>query len=424
MNGKGTMTMVGKVLMLIENCSVPADNRVWAEATALRDHGFEVSIISPKGSISYQESYIYLDGIHVYRYRLPSTTNTYIAYLLEYSIALFMSFWLSLKVLFRHGFDVIHAANPPDLFFILGWFYRLFGKKFIFDQHDLAPEMFQVKFKGRMKPLYKLLLWLEWCSCQIAHTVIVTNLSQKQFAIERSHCDADKVVVVRNGPDLKRIKLVTPEPELKRGRRYLLAYVGAMEVQDGVGYALHALHDLVYKRARQDVTLVLIGDGGHAPALHMIAHDLQLDEYVHFTGWLDAEDIVRYLSVADIGISPDPQNGFNEYCTMVKTMEYMAVGLPVVAFDLAETHFSAQDAALYAIPNRVDDFADKIEILLANEEIRLRFGAQGRKCVEEALNWEHDKKNLLLAYNMLFPKHFPQAAAESLQETDPVILSK
>ncbi len=398
------MVRVNKILMLVENHSAPADRRVWPEATVLRDHGFQVSIISPKGSTQDQESHICIEGIHIYRYTLPATGNKSVAYIAEYSIALLMTFWLSFTVLFRHGFDVIHAANPPDIFFIIGLFYRLLGKKFVFDQHDLAPEMFQVKFKGRMKPLHKLLLFFEWCSYRIAHLVIVTNLSQKRVATERGGYPSEKVFVVRNGPDLKRLKLVTPEVELKAGRRYLLSYIGLMGMQDGVEYALYALHDLVYKRGRQDVSLVLIGDGDYADALHACAHELQLDEYVNFTGWMQTEDIVRYLTVTDVGVSPDPQDELNEYSTMLKTMEYMAMGKPVVAFDLIETRFSAEDAALYATPNRIEDFANKIETLLDDEELRLRLGARGRKRIEEILSWDHTKENLLLAYATLFPK--------------------
>jgi glycosyltransferase involved in cell wall biosynthesis len=311
-------------------------------------------------------------------------------------------------VWFRHGFDIIHAANPPDIFFLVGLFYRFFGKKFIFDLHDLSPEMFKVKFGGRMKVLHKLLLLLERCSIRTAHLVITTNLSQKRFAIERGGCHAKRVLVVRNGPDLRRIRLVPPEPALKQGRRYLLVYVGAMEIQDGIEYALYAMHDLVHKRGRKDVALVLMGDGGHAPALRALAHQLGLDEYVTFLGWTLIEDIVRYLSVADVALSPDPQNGFNEYCTMIKTMEYMAMGIPAVAFDLAETRFSAQEAALYATPNQVEDFTDKIEILLADEALRASMGRLGRTRVEETLNWEHNRQQLLLAYQKLFPGRFEE----------------
>src|SRR6266436_3214005 len=249
------MATTRKILMLVENLPVPADSRVWAEATTLRDQGFQVCIICPKGSSQYRESYICIDNIHIYRYQLPTAMNKFASYIGEYGIALSMTFCLSFKVLFRHGFDVIHTANPPDLFFIIGLFYRLLGKKFIFDQHDLAPEMFQVKFNGRMKPVHKLLLFLERCSYRTASAVITTNLSQKRFAIERGHCHLDKVFVVRNGPELDRIKLVTPEPELKRGRRYLLTYVGEMGIQDGIDNALYALHHLVHKRGRQDVLL-------------------------------------------------------------------------------------------------------------------------------------------------------------------------
>jgi len=390
------MAKTYKVLMLLENCSCPFDTRVWAEATTLHDHGFQVSVISPKGYHMDRESHVCIKNIHIYRYQLP--TNKHNTYILEYTVALFMTFLLSFKVLFHHGFDVIHAGNPPDVFFLIGLFYRLFGKKFIFDQHDLSPEVFQVKFKGRVKLLHRLLLFLEWCSYRTAQVVITTNASQKRFAIERGHCHPEKVFIVRNGPELDRIKLVPPEPELKSGRRYLLAYVGSMEIQYGVEYALYALHDLVYKRGRQDVSLVLMGDGGQAPALRTLAHELRLDTYVHFTGWLLARDVVRYLSVADVGLTTCPKNAHNEYVTCIKTMEYMAMGKPGVAFDLTETRFSAQDAALYAVPNLAEDFANKIETLLDNEELCVRMGVLGRKRVEEVLNWDYDKRNLLLAY--------------------------
>ncbi len=401
-----------KVLLLVENCSCPFDNRVWAEATTLRDLGFQVSIISPKGSTLDRESYICIEDIHIYRYELPTIANKYAVHILEYSVAIFMTFLLSLKVLFRHGFDVIHTANPPDIFFLIGLFYRIFGKKFVFDQHDLSPEVFQVKFNGSMKLLHRLLLFIERCSYRTAEVVVTTNASQKRFAIERGHCDPEKVFIVRNGPELDRIKLVRPEPELKRGRRFLLAYVGSMEVQYGVEYTLYALHDLVHKRGHQDVSLVLIGDGGQASALRTLAHELQLDDYVHFTGWLLAKDIVRYLTVADIGLTPCPRNAHNEYATSIKTMEYMAMGKPGVAFDLAETRISAQDAALYAIPNVAQDFANKIETLLNDEELRLSMGRLGRKRIEEVLNWEYDKLNLLLAYNKLFQMDFKPAVPD------------
>jgi len=211
---------------------------------------------------------------------------------------------------------------------------------------------------------------------------------------------------------------VRPEPELKKGRPYLLAYVGVMSVQDGIEYALYALDELVHKRGRQDVSLVLMGDGDNSRALRKLAQELELNEYAHFVGWTESKDILRYLSVADIGLSPDPQNGLSEYSTMIKTMEYMTMGKPVVAFDLLETRYSAQEAALYAKPNVVEDFADKIETLLDNQELRLKMGTIGRKRIEEKLNWDHSKKELLHAYKMLFAEGAELAVPASVSATE------
>lgn len=412
------MTIARKVLMLVENVPAPKDRRVWPEATTLRDHGHHVIVISPKGISDYRESYTCIDGIHIYRYNIPVIKHKYIGYAVEYSVALLMTFWLSCKVLFRHGFDVIHTANPPDIFFIIGLFYRLLGKKFVFDQHDLSPEMFQVLFKKRTKLIYKLMVFLEWCTYKTSHMVIVTNESQKRNAIERGGCNVGKVFIVRNGPNLQQLKLVSAEPELKRGRPYLLGYVGLMGVQDGVENSLYALHELVYKRGRQDVSLVLIGDGDYTPVLHDLAHKLELDAYIHFTGWIPIEDVARYLTVADVGLVPDPQNGLNEFSTMLKTMEYMAMGKPIVAFDLTETRYSAQDAALYAVPNFMSDYANKIEELLADEEMRLRMGAFGRKRVEEMLCWNHTRRNLLQAYEALFPTYHEPPLTQYAKQDD------
>jgi glycosyltransferase involved in cell wall biosynthesis len=390
-----------RVLMLVENLPVPGDRRVWYEAVALRDQGYLVSIICPKGTKYYQESYIRLEDIDIHRYKLPATKQKYLAYIVEYTAALFMTFFLSVKVAFRRGFDVIHACNPPDLFFTIGLFYRLFGKKYVFDQHDLVPELFQVIFKGKAKFIYKIMLFMEWCSHHVANLIIVTNRSQQRIT-KRNGCPPEKIAVVRSGPELNRLHRIEPDLALKRERRYLLAYIGVMGAQDGVEYTLYALDELVHKRQRQDVSLVLMGEGDHAPTLRALTQQLDLEAYVHFSGWATVEDLSRYLSVADIGLSPDPQNGVNEYCTMNKTMDYMAMGLPIVAFDLIETRFSAQNAALYATPNNVLEFADQIETLLDNEGLRLAMGRLGRARVVNELQWEHHKQLLLNAYEALF----------------------
>lgn len=345
--------------MLVENVPAPLDRRVWPEALTLREAGYRVSIISPKGQSTYRESHVCIDGIHIYRYSQAQVQSRYGAYFVEYGVAFVMTFLLSIKVLLLQGFDVIHAANPPDMFFLIGLFYRPFGKKFVFDQHDLTPELFRVMARGRMKLVYRLLLFMERCTYRSAHLVIAANNSFKGIALTRGGCPAGRVVVVRNGPDTKRMRAVAPEPALKRGYRYLLAYVGWMAVQDGIEYALYALDELVHRRGRRDVCLVLMGDGDYAPTLRDLSKELKLEEQAHFLGWTESADVLRYLSTADVGLTPDPQNELNEYCTMIKTMEYMAAGKPVVAFDLAEARFTGQDAALYAKPNSVEDLPIK-----------------------------------------------------------------
>ena len=390
------MANIRKVLMLVENVPAPQDRRVWPEAIVLRDNGYQVSIISPKGTVDQRESYTCIDDIHIYRYHIPVIKQKFIGHVIEYTVALSMSFWLSLKVLFQRGFDAIHTANPPDIFFIIGLFYRLLGKKFIFDQHDLSPELFQVIFKKRSKLMYRAMRFFEVCSYKVADLVITTNESQKRFAIDRGHCRPDRVFVVRNGPAMKKWRAVRPDPQLKAGRPFLLGYVGVMGVQDGVEYTIYALHELVYDRGRRDIALVLLGDGRNLSVLRALASSLHLDEYINFTGWVSDEEVLRYLAVVDIGLIPDPQNGLNEYSTMLKTMDYMASGTPIVAFDLVETRFTAQQAALYAGPNLTADFADKIEKLLADEELRVKMGQFGRRRIEEELSWEHTSKNLVV----------------------------
>ena len=402
------METAKKVLMLVENLSVPADPRVWREARALAQHGFQVCIICPKGEKRDREAYICLEGIHIYRYTLNIQTQKSSDYIKEYATAMFKTFLLSIKVFSRHGFDVIHAANPPDTFFVLGWFYRLLGKKYIFDQHDLAPEMFHVKFpqrsqhSQRLQWLYKVLCLLERCSYKTAHLVITTNASQKNMAITRGGSEAEKVIIVRNGPDITRFNAVPPEPALKRGKRFLLAYLGVMGSQDGVEYAINAIAELVHKRQRTDILFVLMGDGDEIPHLKALTHTLQLEDYIHFAGWVSREEMLRYLTVTDICLSPDPSNELNDRSTMIKTMEYMAMGKPIVAFDLPETRYSAQEAALYATPNRVEEFAEHIETLLNDEQLRVVMGNSGRKRVEELLSWEYSKNTLLQAYDTLF----------------------
>lgn len=408
-----------KILMLVENMSVPADPRVWKEAQALRQSGFQVCIICPKGEQRDQEAYVCINGIHIYRYTLNITIHRAKDYVKEYALAMLKTLGLSIKVWFKHGFDVIHAANPPDIFFAIGLFYRLFGKKYLFDQHDLAPEVFHIRFQNRMQPLYRLLKLFERCSYQLATVVITTNETQKQTAVRRGHCQESKVFVVRNGPDIH--KFSSPpavETDLKQGKSYLLAYIGVMGVQDGVDYALRALYELVHRQNRKDIMLVLMGNGDQLSQLKSLAHDLEINEYVNFTGWVEHTTMLQYLSSADIGLSPDPSNELNDTCTMLKTMEYMAMSKPIVAFNLPETRYTAQEAALYATPNSIADFAHKIEVLLQDAELRQQMGQYGRIRIEQTLSWNHAKMNLWQAYQTLFPTHTQQEQFQNVEEAE------
>lgn len=394
------------VLMVIENRPAPADPRVWPEALALRDHGFAVSVISPKGATELRESYRYIDGIHVYRYALP-TGDSARAYLVEYAVALVMTLWLCLKVWRQRGLDVVHVANPPDVFFPIAWLLRCVGKRFVFDQHDLAPEMFEVLFLKRRPSspiaqlLHQLLLVCERLTYRAANLVIVTNQTFQRVAMTRGRCPEHKIAIIRNGPNVRTLRLAAPQTELKMGKRFLLVYLGIMGAQDGVDYALRALHVLVRTRGRDDVALALLGTGAQESALRALAHELDLDACVRFTGWVERDEIARYLATADIGLSPDPRNTLNDASTMIKTMEYMAYGKPVVAFDLTETHFSAQGAALYARPNLVEDFADKIAVLLDDDALRQRMGEIGRQRIADTLSWHHSERQLIAAYRQM-----------------------
>lgn len=398
------MVMTIRVLMVVENRPAPIDTRVWTEALTLRERGFEVSVISPRGTRDaiYKQAQKDLCGIHLYTYRLPQFARGRLAYLFEYALSMFQTWWLSLFILCKHGFDVIHVANPPDTFFLLGIFYHLFGKRFVFDQHDLSPELFKVKFGERHPILLKILYWLEKYSCDAADLVITTNESQKAFAITRGGCNPEKVVIVRNGPVLEHFSPMPADPQIKNGRPFLLVYVGGMEKQDGIEYALHAMYELIYIYGRRDISLALLGNGNALPELKELVRELHLEAYVTFTGWATRETVIRYLSTADIGLCPDPCNGLNEYSTTIKSMEYMALSLPIVAFDLEETRATAREAALYAAPNSSQDFARKIVHLLENPELRDLMGQFARARVETYLSWDHSRPNLLLAYATLF----------------------
>ena len=389
-----------KVLIIVENLPSPFDRRVWQEATTLRRNGYEVSIICPTGK-GYEKKYEELDGIHIYRHSLPLEAEGALGYLLEYSTALFWEFVLAWKVLFTRGFDVIHACNPPDNIFIVGGFFRLLGKKFLFDHHDINPELYEAKF-ARRDLFYKLMLvWERW-TFRLASVSIATNESYKKIAIERGGMDPERVFVVRSGPKLDRLKILPPVASLKQGRKFLVGYVGVMGKQEGIDLLLQACQYIVCEKKRTDVHFGLVGGGTSLEEMKAYAGMLGVAGYVTFTGRVPDHEMLEMLNTADVCVNPDVANEMNDKSTMNKIMEYMALGKPIVQFDLTEGRFSAQQASLYARKNDVVDLAEKILFLLDNPNERVKMGEFGKQRVDNELEWKYEEPKLLAAYDMLF----------------------
>ncbi|HET7598349.1 MAG TPA: glycosyltransferase family 4 protein [Burkholderiales bacterium] len=394
------MSRPRRILILVENLPSPFDRRVWQEAGALRDAGYTVSIICPTGR-GYEKKFEFIEGIAIWRYRLPLEGQGAAGYLSEYAVALVCSFFLACKVLATRGFDAIHACNPPDLFFLIGGFFKLFGKKFVFDHHDLNPELYEAKF-GRRDAFHRLLRQLEYWTFRTADVSIATNESYRRVAIERGRMPPDRVFVVRSGPSLERMKRVPPNPELKRGRRYLVGYVGVMGQQEGIDYLLRAAREIVIGRGRTDVHFGLVGGGTSLPALKRLSAELGIADFVTFTGRVPDEEMLAMLNTADVCVNPDVANEMNDKSTMNKIMEYMALGKPIVQFDLTEGRYSAQEASLYARRNDARDFAAKILLLLDDSVRRAAMGEVGRRRIENELEWRHEVPKLLAAYESLW----------------------
>ena len=396
------MASAGKrILFIVENLPSPFDRRVWQEATTLHQNGYQVSIICPTGK-GYEEKYECLDGIHIYRHPLPPEAEGALGYALEYSVALYWEFYLSFKVLFSHGFDAIHACNPPDLIFLVGGFFKFFfHKKFLFDHHDINPELYEAKF-GRRDFFYRLMLLCERLTFKTADRSIATNESYKQIAIERGGMHPDKVTVVRSGPKLDRLKIIEPVLALKKGRKHLVGYVGVMGKQEGIDYLLRALQYIVEHKNRTDVHFGLVGGGTELTSLQAYAKALGVEDYVTFTGRVSDQQMLEMLNTADVCVNPDVANEMNDKSTMNKIMEYMALAKPIVQFDLSEGRFSAQEASLYACRNDTKDLAEKILLLLDDQVKRKAMGDFGRNRIITELEWKYEEPKLLEAYRLLF----------------------
>jgi glycosyltransferase involved in cell wall biosynthesis len=389
-----------RVLILVENLPSPFDRRVWQEANSLRDAGYGVSIICPTGK-GCEKKFESIDGIDIWRYDLSVEGEGAKGYAVEYSAALLWTFVLAWRVFLTRGFDVVHACNPPDLFFLIGAFFKLFGKKFVFDHHDISPELYEAKF-GRRDFFYRLMLKLERWTFRTADVSIATNESYKRIAIERGGMSPERVFVVRSGPSLKRLKIGPADESLKRGRRHLVGYVGVMGKQEGIEYLLQAAHHIVFELGRTDVHFGLVGGGTSLAAMQALAAELGVADYVTFTGRVSDQQMLAMLNTATVCVNPDVANEMNDKSTMNKIMEYMALAKPIVQFDLTEGRFSAQGAALYAKKNDASDLAAKIVELLDDPMRCIEMGEAGRRRVKNELEWRHEAPKLLAAYDSLW----------------------
>jgi glycosyltransferase involved in cell wall biosynthesis len=393
-----------RVLVLVENLSVPFDRRVWQECGALTDAGYRVEVICPRGTKHDTEPFAEIDGVCIHRYPLTAATGGPAGYVREYGAALWHTVRLARRLSRNEPFDVVHACNPPDLLFLIALALRPSGARFLFDHHDLVPELYESRFAGGPRVLHRVSVLLERLTFRTADAVISTNESYRQAAITRGGLPPDRVRVVRSAPDLSRFVPVEPDPALKRGKPFLACYLGVMGPQDGIDYALRALACLHGQLGRNDLQTTFIGSGDVFDESVALANRLGLDRVVEFTGRVPDETVQRYLSTADICLSPDPKNPLNDLSSMNKVVEYMALGRPLVSFDLHEARVTAQDAAVYAPDNDEERFAKLIAELLDNPEQRDRMGTIGRRRVEEGLSWEVSRDNLLAAYEDLLAR--------------------
>lgn len=392
-----------RVLILVENLPVPLDRRVWLEATTLVTQGYEVSVICPMGR-GWDKPREQIEGVHIYRYPEPVEAHSgAVAYAREYLHALWHMARLARHVWRDRGFDVIQGCNPPDLLFLIALLYRPFGVKFLFDHHDVSPELFEAKF-ARRGFLYRVMLWWERLSFRAATVSIATNESFRRIALERGKMAPDDVFVVRSAPKVEKFEIRPAHPAVRKGAKTVLGYVGVIGQQEGMDLLVAAVDILVRKLGHDDLHAVIVGFGPHLPDVQRDVTARGLDAHFTFTGALYGEDLLRALNSCDIGVSPDPKNAMNDISTMNKVMEYMTLEKPVVQFDLTEGRASAGEASLYAAANDPADFAAKIAWLIDNPDKGREMGRIGRARVFDALSWAHSVPNLLAAYDRVFAK--------------------
>ena len=392
-----------KILIIVENLPVPFDTRVWQEATTLAANGYTVSVICPKGK-GYTAEEETLDGVHIFRHELPAEGNGALGYFREYGSALREELRLAKKVYREIGFDVIHGCNPPDDIYLVASRFKKYGVKYVFDHHDICPALFEAKFGSTKGLLYKSQVWLERQTYRHCSFAFVTNESYRRIAIERDGMKPERVIVLRSGPRLERLKQLPPDPSIRRGYPYMVGYLGVIGQQEGVEYILQAAQ---YIKAREnDVFWGIVGGGPHLEALKKQAHEMGLDDCVEFTGRVPDEEMLRYLNTADVCVNSDTYNAMNDKSTMNKVLEYMALGKPIVQFDLTEGRFSAQEASLYAARNDAVDMARQIRRLLDDPALRERMGRFGRERIVGELSWDKTSRALLEGYEKFFTGQF------------------
>jgi len=403
---------VSRVLIIVQNLPVPFDRRVWLECKALVSAGHQVTVVCPKAEGD--PAFAVLDTVQLYKYRPFAPGGSKIGFVGEYVYSFLKTAWLTLKARRSGRFAVIQACNPPDVFWPIGLFFRAIDRTaFVFDHHDLCPELYESRFPAGPQLPHKALLSLERRTLRAARHVIATNESYRAVAIARGGKSPADVTVVRSGPDPERLMRGEAKQELRRGRRYLAAYIGVMGPQDGVDIVVRAAAVIVHEMHRHDIAFTLIGSGDCFDDLVALRDQLDLAGHVEFTGRAPDDVVASIMSTADIGLSPDPKNPLNDVSTMNKTMEYMAYELPVVAFDLRETRVSAGEAAVYVTPNDINEYAAAIVNLISDEPRRIRLGKIGRLRVEQELAWAHQERAYLGVYRALLSNDRPFEQAGS-----------
>lgn len=397
------MASLGSVVIVVENLPVPFDRRVWMEATTLAANGYDVRVICPKGK-GYSRAHEVIDDVSIYRHDLSVEGHSPVTYLLEYGQALWYEATLARRLYRSRPFDIIHICNPPDLMFLFAlWFRVRHGVTVIFDHHDINPELYEAK-QGKRDVFYHALRLAERLTFRTAQIVITTGESYRQIALRRGGKKPEQVIVVRSGPNMAKFRPSEPVPAYKRGRPYLVGYVGVMGPQEGLDYLLRAVQHIVSDLGRTDVSFMLIGSGPAFPELRALAEDLGVSQYVEFTGRVPDDELIARLSTCDLCVNPDPYNPFNDASVMNKILEYMALGRPVVQFDLTEGRRSAGEASAYAATNDARSLADMIVAVLDDDAWRSTMGAEGYQRMRDELEWRHQVPKLLRAYALASTK--------------------